>query len=91
MEMISSGRYTYHLTDISEIKAKPKPLSPMDAMRLEQMLREVGEYEMANNIPSTQQESASATPKGLNAGIVPKGQTCKHGHADFCGFCATGA
>jgi len=46
--MISSGRYGYHRQDIAEIEKKPKPLNAVDKMRLEQMKREVAEFEQAN-------------------------------------------
>ena len=46
--MISSGRYTYHLQDIAEIKAMPQPVDPIRQMQLKQMEVETAEFEKAN-------------------------------------------
>lgn len=60
--MISNGRYDYHLLDIAAIRAKPKPLHPVDEANLKRMMAEVTEYEKANNLPYTQRTALTNEP-----------------------------
>ena len=46
--MISTRRYLYHLQDITEIEAMPKPIDTLNQARLASMKREVAEFEVAN-------------------------------------------